>query len=47
MAKELKYWKISQDNLMYHFVEAPVRVRWEGQSQMESSTQELEEHHKW
>ena len=45
--KELKSGYLACGSSMYHLVVAPVRVRWNSISLIDSSTILFEEHHKW
>ena len=45
-AKELKSGYLAYGSSMYHLVAAPVRVRWNSMSLIESSTMLFDEHHR-
>ena len=46
-ARELKSEYLAYGSSMYHLAIAPIRVRWNSLSLMESSTMMLDEHHRW
>ena len=46
-AKELKSGYLACGSSMYHLVAAPVRVRWNSISLIESSKMLFDKHHRW